>query len=161
MLSVGVAQGNKMKIQVIRADTEELLERSRGVRKEVFTLEKGIPESVEADEWDCLKEGCGHFLILYNKKDAGAFRCRDTSESVIRLQRFCILRGVRGLGIGREALKCMEGYYRQRGVSRIELDAKFQVEGFYQKCGYQTVSGIFEEAGVLHVKMVKILEGMG
>ena len=147
-----------MGIGIIRADTEKLLDRSRRVRKQVFTLEKGIPQAIEADEKDCLEGGCDHFLILHNEKDAGAFRCMYASESVVRLQRFCILREERGLGAGREALKAMEDFYRERGIGRIELDAKFQVEGFYQSCGYQTVSGIFEEAGVLHVKMVKKIE---
>lgn len=149
-----------MGVQVVRADTEKLLERSRWVRKEVFTLEKGIPQANETDERDCLEGGCEHFLILHNGKDAGAFRCIYVSESVVRLQRFCILKEVRGLGIGREALKAMESCYRGRGIGRIELDAKFQVEGFYQSCGYQTVSGIFEEAGVLHVRMRKNIERM-
>lgn len=57
-------------------------------------------------------------------------------------------------------MKAMESCYRRRGIGRIELDAKFQVEGFYQSCGYQTVSGIFEEAGVLHVRMRKNIERM-
>ena len=148
-----------MEIQVVRADTKELLERSKRVRRWVFTVEKEIPEEIEVDEKDCLEGGCDHFLILYTQKDVGAFRCMYASESVVRLQRFCILKEVRGLGVGGEALKYVESYYRKRGISRIELDAKFQVEGFYHKCGYQTVSGVFEEAGVLHVKMVKDLKG--
>lgn len=146
-----------MEMQVIRADTEELLKRSRWVRKQVFTVEKRIPEAVETDGLDRLDRGCDHFLILYNNKDAGAFRCVNTSESAVRLQRFCVLKEVRGLGAGQRALKFMEDYYQERGVCRVELDAKFQVEGFYRRCGYRTVSGVFEEAGVLHVKMVKDL----
>ncbi len=144
-------------VTVIKADSEELLGRCRQLRREVFTLEKGIPEVIEVDERDCLDGGSDHFLIRYTKMDAGAFRCTYAPESAVRLQRFCILKEVRELGVGREALRYVEEHYRELGISRIELDAKFQVEGFYQKCGYRRVSGIFEEAGVLHVKMMKEL----
>lgn len=144
-----------MEIQVIRADSEELLARSRNVRRQVFTLEKGIAEEIETDAEDCLTGGCEHFLVLCEGKDAGAFRCMPTAEGVVRLQRFCILKTVRGTGAGRKTLKEMEVWYRRRGYGRIELDAKFQVEGFYRACGYQTVSEPFMEAGVLHVRMVR------
>lgn len=51
----------------------------------------------------------------------------------------------------------MEDYYRGKAVNGIEVDSKYEVNGFYESCGYKKISDTFLEAGVLHVKMTKNL----
>ncbi|MDE6789410.1 MAG: GNAT family N-acetyltransferase, partial [Ruminococcus sp.] len=105
----------------------------------------------------CLKEACEHFLIRCDGKDAGALRCSYPPENVARIQRFCVLKECRGRGLGKAALEQVESYCRSRGRRAVELDAKLAAAGFYEKCGYQTASDTFIEAGVAHVKMRKVL----
>ena len=76
---------------------------------------------------------------------------------VVILQRLCVLRDERGKGTGAGALALMEEHYRESGFLRIELDAKCESREFYEKQGYIVVSGVFEEAGVPHVRMLKEL----
>ena len=139
---------------VISAQTPEALERCFAVRHAVFCVERGVSPSIERDEWDTFSPGVTHFLIQEDGADIGALRCRYEDGAAI-IQRFCVLKEHRGRGCAREALAAVEGYCKARGVRRIELDAKFEVRGFYEKCGYAAVSEPFEEAGIPHVKMRK------
>lgn len=143
-------------VTIICAKNQTGLERCLDLRREVFTVERGVPGSIERDEFDVLDGPCHHFLILRDGKAVGAFRCRREGDTV-RLQRFCVLKNCRRNGCAKEAVRLMERHYRAEGVCRIELDAKFEVHGFYKKCGYQTVSEPFEEAGIPHVKMEKAI----
>lgn len=59
--------------------------------------------------------------------------------------------------MGKESLAYLERYYSKNGVAEIVMDAKFEVCGFYEKCGYEKVSDIFIEAGIEHIKMRKSL----
>lgn len=142
---------------VIPAQTQEELERCFAIRRAVFCVERGVPQSVERDEWDGPGTGCGHFLIREDGADIGALRCRYMDGAAI-VQRFCVLKEHRGRGgYGRAALEAVEARCRTVGIGRMELDAKFEVCGFYEKCGYAKISAPFEEAGIPHVKMTKEL----
>ncbi|MDE5775887.1 MAG: GNAT family N-acetyltransferase [Treponemataceae bacterium] len=144
-------------IALVLAQNAEMLARCLRVREEVFTIEKGVPKEIEVDALDCLNGACEHFLIRCDEKDAGALRCTYTPENVARIQRFCVLKEYRGCGIGKVALEQVESCCRSRGCLAVELDAKLAAAGFYETCGYQTVSDTFTEAGVAHVKMRKAL----
>lgn len=145
------------KAEVIRAQDEGTLARCLEIRRDVFTTEKGVPREIEADALDCLGGACDHFLIRFNGADAGALRLAYTQENAARIQRLCILKQFRGLGLGKSALEQIELFCRTRRCPAVELDAKCSASPFYEKCGYKTVSAPFTEAGVPHVKMRKEL----
>lgn len=143
-------------ITVTPAQTPQELERCFAMRHGVFCVEKGVSPDIERDEWDALLPGCDHLLIREGAADIGALRCRYAGDAAV-LQRFCVLKEYRGGGRGRAALAAVEERCRAAGIRRIELDAKFEVHGFYEKCGYAKISAPFEEAGVPHVRMVREL----
>ncbi|MBD5084297.1 MAG: GNAT family N-acetyltransferase [Clostridiales bacterium] len=143
-------------IDVIPAQTPEDLDRCFAVRHAVFCIERGVSPSIERDEWDTLSPTRTHFLIQEDTADIGALRCRYTGDTAV-IQRFCVLKEYRAGGRGRTALKAVEDWCRAAGLRRVELDAKFEVRGFYEKCGYRSISDPFEEAGIPHVKMAKEL----
>lgn len=144
-------------IALIPAQDADTLARCLCVREAVFTIEKGVPKEIEVDGLDSLNGACDHFLICCGEKDAGALRCSYTPENAAHIQRFCVRKEYRGRGIGKAALEQVESYCRNKGCRAIELDAKLSTAPFYEKCGYETVSGTFTEAGVAHVKMRKAL----
>ena len=143
-------------IDVIPAQTQNELERCFAVRRAVFCVERGVSPGIERDQWDALSPGIAHFLIQEDGADIGALRCRYSEDTAV-LQRFCVLKERRKSGVGRAALEAVEDWCRAAGIGRIELDAKFEVRGFYEKCGYMKLSDPFEEAGIPHVKMAKEL----
>lgn len=139
---------------VIPAHTQDELARCLALRHAVFCVERGVSPAIERDEWDTLSPDVTHFLIRENGADIGALRCRYADGAAV-IQRFCVLKEHRGQGYARGALKAVEAHCKARGVQRMELDAKFEVRGFYEKCGYAAASEPFEEAGIPHVKMRK------
>ena len=141
-------------LNVIPAQTQDGLERCFALRHAVFCVERGVSPSIERDGWDTLSPGVTHFLIQEDGADIGALRCRYEDGAAV-IQRFCVLKEYRGRGCARGALTAVEAHCKARGVRRVELDAKFEVRGFYEKCGYAAVSEPFEEAGIPHVKMRK------
>lgn len=146
-------------IQMIRADSADVLARCLRIRELVFTLEKGVPKEIEVDGNDRLDGVCGHFLVILDGRDVGAARLMPAAENAVRIQRFCILKEFRGLGLGRRMIGLLENICRREGAVTMEMDAKLEAAPFYEKCGYERVSGVFTEAGVEHVKMKKEITG--
>ncbi len=141
-------------IRIIPAAAANKLARHLKIRETVFIAEKGVPPEIELDEHDRPGGVCDHFLIVYGQKDAGAFRCLRTAEKTVRIQRFCLLREYRGLGLGRVAMDYIRAFYITQSAERFELNAKYEARGFYEKCGYRQISEPFMEAGVKRVAMV-------
>ena len=137
---------------------EEDLKRCLKIRNDVFVKEKGVPESIETDEYDCLNEQCEHFLAEYEGQDAGTIRCRKISDSVRKIQRFCVYNRFRKNGLGKAVVEYIESYYRNQGITTMIVDAKYEAHGFYEKCGYKKVSDVFMEAGTAHIKMEKQID---
>lgn len=144
-------------VEIFQAVDSELLERCLHIRNQVFTLEKGIAHEMDVDRFDCLGPLCSHFLIRYREHDVGTIRFVYLSRDTVQIQRFCFLKAYRGLGLGKAVMQYSEAYYQDRGFSAIELDAKYEARGFYEKCGYQTISDVFMEVNVAHVKMRKTI----
>ena len=144
-------------IKIDKAIDLATLERCLKIRNNVFTLERGVPTEIEVDSYDCLNHACIHFLVRYCENDIGAVRCLLTADGNIQVQRFCIIKEYRELGFGQTVMEYIEAYYGNQGIKRIELDAKYEVAEFYEKCGYVKVSDVFIEANIEHVKMMKLL----
>lgn len=142
-------------LEVLKVPDEESLKQCLKVREEVFVVEKGVPKEIEVDGYDCLDKMCDHFLIKYQNSNVGTIRCLHTTGDSIRVQRFCFLKGQRGLGFGKAVMKYIENYYKERGIKTIEMDAKYEVHGFYEKCGYRKNSEVFLEVNIEHIKMIK------
>jgi len=51
----------------------------------------------------------------------------------------------------------IERVLKEKGAKKYVLNAQIQVQGFYEKLGYTVVSDVFEEAGIPHVKMEKVV----
>ncbi len=145
------------RIKIIKAETDGTLARCLRIRREVFTVEKGVSEEIETDGNDRLGADCAHFLLTYGGKDAGAVRLVRISESTVKVQRFCILKEFRRLSLGRSVMEHVENYCRGLGIRVMEIDSKYEVFPFYERCGCRRVSDVFIEAGVKHVKMIKEL----
>lgn len=146
----------KMKL-IVPASTATDLKKCLDIRKEVFVVEKNVPENLEIDDKDVVGGACIHFLIYEDAVTVGTFRVSINQNMVAKLQRLCILKEYRGKGYGSYALEFLEGFCNGQEVKKIVFDAKCSTVEFYSKRGYTTFSEEFEEVGVKHVKMMKKL----
>ena len=143
-------------MEVILANSEDILNECLKIRNEVFVVEKGVPASIENDENDVLHGSYKHFLAKKDGKSVAALRIHLEND-ILKIQRFCVLKEYRGCNVGREILDYLDEYSRANCVREIVLDSKYDVFGFYENGGYEVISEPFYEAGVKHVKMKKVV----
>ena len=139
-------------------EAEDRLDDCVEIRKAVFVREQGVPVELEVDEKDEAGSGCDHFLMLDGAdRPFGTFRAYYETETNVHLQRFCVLKEMRGRGFGREALRFAEEHYARLGAKKIVLGAQCTAVPFYEKCGYTAVSEVFLDAGMPHRMMEKTI----
>lgn len=125
------------------------------IRKDVFVDEQGVDA---AEEWDGNDEDAVHVVAYEGAYPVGTARLRTPEDGVAKIERVAVRRSAREQGIGRQLMETLETAARDRGCSLALLHAQTAVETFYEKLGYERTSGVFEEAGISHVKMRKPLD---
>lgn len=153
-----VERDEKM-IEAVRITTEEELQKAFAIRKEVFVKEQGVPEENEIDEYDSLDAPCKHLLILSNQQPVGTGRIRFI-DRVGKLERICVLKPYRQLGIGKVIVQELEKIAKEKGVSKVKLHSQTHANTFYEQLGYQIQSEVFYEEGIPHNGMVKNLDSL-
>lgn len=126
------------------------------VRERVFVDEQGVPADLEYDERD---GEAVHALARTDGDAVGTARLRTVGDGTGRIERVAVLEAYRGRGIGRQLMETLESVAGAEGIDRIVIHAQVTAEAFYHAIGYETVSGVFREAGMDHVEMEKRLEG--
>ncbi|MBC8033767.1 MAG: GNAT family N-acetyltransferase [Chitinophagaceae bacterium] len=140
------------RIEVKKVTASEDLKKAFSVRREVFVEEQHCPPELEWEHDDIAV----HFLATYNDMPAGAARWRKTDKGY-KLERFAVLQQYRGKKVG-EALVAAVINDLPSGASPIYLNAQVAAAGFYSKLGFNKQGDEFEEAGIQHYKMVRILQ---
>lgn len=143
-------------LQIVRIKTEEQLELAFTIRKEVFVKEQEVPLEDEFDQFDHLNIGCEHIVILDSDKAVGTARLREV-EGVGKLERICVLKPFRKLGLGKIIVRELEEIAKEIGLKSVKLHGQTHAESFYVNLGYETVSDVFIEDGIPHVLMTKNL----
>lgn len=126
-------------------------------RCEVFNMEQNIhytdPDGVDKQALHCFFWEDGKVAAYLR-----AYLDEGSGENAVKVGR--VLTRSRGQGVGRalmeqsiEAIKEWQPHCRV-----ITMDAQRHAEGFYAKLGFLTVSDVFMEEGVEHVKMQMTLD---
>lgn len=123
----------------------------RLVRDRVFVDEQRVPVEIERDAID---PACTHVLA----RDA-ADRPIGTGRLMPdgRIGRMAVLRDWRGRGVGRALLLRLVDAARDAGLRELSLHAQVDAEPFYAAEGFLPVGDRFEEAGIWHQAMRRLL----
>ena len=140
---------------VVVADSERERADALAVRHAVFVEGQGIAEDRELDGLD---DQATHVVAYDGGEPIGAARLREPEAETGKVERVAVREGRRGEGWGRRVMATVHTEARERGLTRLVLHAQTEVEGFYRRLGYRTVSDEFEEAGIPHVEMVRDLD---
>lgn len=124
------------------------------VRRTVFIDEQGV---TPAQEFDGLDDEALHYVVYSDDQPIGTARLRFPDDEVAKIERVAVREHVRSEGVGRTLVRTLEAEAREQECTDIVLHAQTTVEGFYEALGYQTVSDVFVEDGIEHVKMTKSL----
>lgn len=127
--------------------------RAFAIRRRVFIEEQRVPEEIELDADDAR---AFHALATLDGDAIGCGRMLNHGEEV-KIGRMAVLPPFRGTGAGREILRFLMDRARAGGFRKAILHAQLSAEGFYLKEGFTPVGGVFDEAGISHRKMEKVL----
>ena len=126
------------------------------IRQIVFRDEQGV--SYYEDE--ILEEELESktYLLYKDNKAIGTFRYRIVNGEY-KIERFAILKEYRGKGYGLQALNYLvDMLAKEFNPCTITLNGQEQVIEFYKKGGFSPIGDTFQEAGINHVKMIKIIK---
>ena len=128
--------------------------RAYAIRRRVFIEEQQVPEEIELDADDTR---AFHALATVGNDAIGCGRMLDHGDGEVKIGRMAVLPEFRGTGIGREILSFLMKSARERGLRKAILHAQLTAQGFYLKEGFTPLGDTFDEAGIAHRKMVKLL----
>lgn len=144
-------------VGVFKIENQEQLKKAFQVRQEVFVQEQNVSRE---EEYDQFEESATHFLATDDKGVAyGTARWRET-EKGIKLERFAVKKDRRGEGVGSMLLESvLEDIAVQHEGNPILLYLHAQVTALplYEKFGFQKEGEPFEECGLQHYKMSRML----
>jgi predicted GNAT family N-acyltransferase len=135
-------------IAVKKAIEEADLKHVYRIRSKVFVEEQQCPPEFE---WEHEEESI-HFLATVDGVAAGTARWRRTEEGY-KLQRFAVLKGFRGKGVGLALVKAVVNDLPAE-AEYIYLHSQVQACALYEKCGFQKEGPEFDEVGIRHYRMV-------
>ena len=128
------------------------------LRTAVFVQEQGIALEMEWDEWDQADSTAVH-AVAYNGLGQGIATGRliPHANKVSKIGRMAVHRSLRGAHFGQALLQTLTHAARQRGDAEVLLYAQRSAESFYQRLGFAPRGAAFDEAGIAHIEMFKVL----
>ncbi|WP_133479840.1 GNAT family N-acetyltransferase [Cognatilysobacter segetis] len=132
-------------------DFADALPALRAVRDVVFVQEQRVPVEIERDALD---PACVHVLAQDAEgRPIGTGRLAPSGK----IGRMAVLDAWRGRGVGRALLRRLLDEARARGLAEAHLHAQVDAERFYAIDGFLPVGERFEEAGIQHQAMRRLL----
>lgn len=150
-------------IAIVPVTNEGELFQALAIREIVFIEEQSVPESLERDAEDA---NAYHVLAMEGGHAIGTGRLVELAEAPAgaqgrwgRIGRMAVLSSHRKSGIGARLLAALEAEAKKRGLTGIKLHAQLSAMEFYKRHGYEADGAVFEEAGMPHLEMKKLLKG--
>ncbi|WP_233442741.1 GNAT family N-acetyltransferase [Trichococcus shcherbakoviae] len=125
------------------------------IRKEVFVEEQQVPVSIEIDD---LEDKTLHLVGYEESVPVATARIYPMENGKYKVQRVAIRKAVREKKYGSILMQEIERHVRELGGKRLFLGAQNHAIGFYEKVGYKICGEEYEEAGIQHHDMDKMLE---
>jgi predicted GNAT family N-acyltransferase len=146
---------------VVPARGEGEIFQALAIREVVFIEEQHVPAGIERDAEDAQAY---HVLALQGGHAIGTARLvmlqkapEGQDGSWAQVGRMAVLQAHRRGGVGRKLLGALEDEAKRRKVRGIILHAQLTALEFYKRFGYEPIGPVFEEAGMPHLEMRKLL----
>lgn len=117
------------------------------------------PLNLEFELEDILTEYLECHFAIFNYLDqiVGTVSYRELSDDVIKMRQMAIASEYQGQKLGKTLIRYTEKWAIRKGYKKIELHARKTAVPFYEKFGYRTEFDEFEEVGIPHLKMYKVV----
>lgn len=142
-------------VEVKVGDWATLGPHAQAIRQQVFVEEQKIPAQMEWDEADAI---CTH-AVAYNRFGVplATGRALEHVPGVVKIGRMAVQRSMRSGGVGRSVLDALMRSAREQGYREAVLHAQLSAAPFYIRAGFVQRGEVFEEAGIGHVEMTRVL----
>jgi predicted GNAT family N-acyltransferase len=141
--------------EVLRwAEGEADLKGALAVRVRVFCDEQGVSREEELDGRD--DEALHLVAAAPDGQIVGTLRLLF-SEDAVKVGRVAVDRAWRGRALASRMLVMALAEATVRGALEARLASQVTVVELYRRAGFEVCSGVFEEAGIDHVWMVRAL----
>ena len=120
------------------------------IRLKVFVEEQRVPREIEMDDMDA---ACLHALAWLDGKAVGTGRLLPDGH----IGRMAVLGESRALGVGGAILERLVQEARRQGMREVVLSAQTHALGFYRRHGFIEEGKAYEEAGISHQEMRRVL----
>jgi YbgC/YbaW family acyl-CoA thioester hydrolase len=139
-------------VQTLGADAFE-------IREEVFVNEQGFSLEIERDAEDLFSV----HAVAYNRLGKALATGRLLRSHVIegkkssKIGRMAVHRVMRGSNLGRDVLAALIAAAKARGDAEVVLHSQCSATNFYLKQGFTVRGAPFDEEGMQHIEMFKLL----
>jgi predicted GNAT family N-acyltransferase len=121
------------------------------VRHDVFVVEQSVPAELE---WDGIDAECRH--VIAEDAMGSAIGCGRLLPDG-HIGRMAVRPEWRGRGVGAALLQRLVALARDEGFERVALNAQTHAIGFYGRHGFLATGPEFDEAGIPHRTMERVL----
>jgi predicted GNAT family N-acyltransferase len=123
----------------------------RQIRLAVFVDEQRVPEALE---WDGIDGDCRHIIAeTAAGEPIGCARLLPDGH----IGRVAVLAHSRGQGVGDALLARMIALAKEVGHRRVIVNAQTHALAFYQRHGFVALGPEFDDAGIPHQAMARLL----
>ena len=120
------------------------------IRFKVFVDEQNVPEELEIDGLD---DEAKHVLAYLDDEPIGTGRILIDGH----IGRVAVLKKYRGLGIGKSIMKELIDWAQKNNLEKLWLSSQWHAHSFYLDLGFVCEGEVYEEAGIEHIKMNRVL----
>ncbi len=133
----------------------ELEAAARPIREQVFIAEQGIAADME---WDDADDSAVH-AVAFNRfgRPLATGRMLEHVLGVAKIGRMAVLASSRHSGVGRAVLDALLATAAARGDREAVLHAQLSAAAFYERAGFARRGPEFDEAGIGHIEMLRVL----
>ena len=139
-------------VRVVKNPKE--LELCLDIRIRVFCHEQGVSRDIELDGLDGV---CRHYVAFIEADAVGTARARPIDDKTIKFERVAVLKEFRGRDFGKSLMELAISDATENGYRKAILNAQTHAEPFYQSLGFSQQGERFEEAGIPHIQMIRML----
>lgn len=154
--------GRQVVVRLVEGEQD--LRAAYAVRHDVFVTEQGVPTDLELDDLD---DAADHFVARDGSSAVGAgrlvvepvgFEGADPGLGPVgHLGRLAVRPETRGTGLGVSMVRAIEARAAERGLRIVALSSQTYAIGFYERLGYTAYGPEFDDAGLPHRWMRKVL----
>ncbi|MEX3017196.1 GNAT family N-acetyltransferase [Gymnodinialimonas hymeniacidonis] len=137
-------------MKITLATTEAERQACFDVRDAVFTIEQGITDPPDIDEYDA---DALHYLAQDETGVAGTARIVAKGETA-KIGRVAVLKSHRGIGLGAQIMRAILDDAKARGFEFAALESQVHAIAFYERLGFEADGPDYDDgSGIMHRMM--------